>query len=93
LREGIAKRLRGTARNNTVAKQPRGNVDAETSPSDVSDTWTERDQLELHVIAALSVGKSIDAPMDQDPQLSRHRLLTQSQVSRQRRGNIDGGHQ
>ena len=37
--------------------------------------WAERDQLELSAIACLSVGKTIDQKYDEEPQLSRHRLL------------------
>ncbi|MHC2578192.1 hypothetical protein ACVI1J_009718 [Bradyrhizobium diazoefficiens] len=37
--------------------------------------WAERDQLELSAIACLSVGKTIDQRYDEEPQLSRHRLL------------------
>jgi hypothetical protein len=39
------------------------------------NVWAEREQLELAAIACLSVGKSIDEPYDNEPQLSRHRKL------------------
>jgi hypothetical protein len=39
------------------------------------ELWAEREELELSAIANLSVGKGIDEKYDQEPQLSRHRLL------------------
>lgn len=39
------------------------------------DYWAEREELELSAIANLSVGKGIDEKYDDEPQLSRHRLL------------------
>jgi hypothetical protein len=39
------------------------------------ELWAEREELELSAIANLSVGKTIDEKYNQEPQLSRHRLL------------------
>jgi hypothetical protein len=43
--------------------------------SRLSSAWRERDELELYVIACLSVGKDPSLPINEEPQLTRLRLL------------------
>jgi hypothetical protein len=45
------------------------------SDGSIKDAWRERDQLELYVVACLSLGLEPSLPIDEEPQLSRLRLL------------------